>query len=381
MHSSQWGDRYADTCLLMLNFHWNRIRSLGRRVRQALVLTFTVALILGSSPARAEGVSTAAASPRIYLSVDYQTHSSFGSAVYRSFSPTNLRANVGAVGRNTIDPLNPFRYITSVLVLEAQKQIASGEGLDPKKLFEKLDLKALALGYLGAQGGEMLGAAIQSVLAKSIGPVGGVIGFAVRPVLWYLGSNIGQAAGKALGHGGDPLREGVEVALTEYNPVQDTLQMVGDNVGGVIGQALIPIPVVGGMVGGIFGGVTGLLMSKLVTGSEAGQKIDQKFRSRFRDFADLVNNKKSSGGTSMAGSITVPTIIGDSGPSDSGPSDSGSSDSGPSDSAASHTAQSVAGENSASEKTRKEAAYTALIESIKVGSMSDVTSAYESYGK
>ena len=51
------------------------------------------------------------------------------------------------------------------------------------------------------------------------------------------------------------------------------------------------------------------------------------------------------------------------------------------DSAASHTAQSVAGENSASEKTRKEAAYTALIESIKVGSMSDVTSAYESYGK
>lgn len=281
------------------------------RLRLALLFMLVPLAGTGVSGLRAEGpAAVAAAKPRVFLTIDYQSHDTFLGAVRGSIAPTSIKSNTGAVFRNTIDPLNPLRYLTTVMGLEVQKQIASGEGIDVKKLVEKLDVKGIALGYLGAQGGEMLGAAAQSVLAKAFGPIGGFAGFTLRPMLWLIGSNVGMTAGKNLGKGGNPLKDGVSVALTEYNPMQDTLQMVGDNIGGVVGQALIPIPLVGNMVGGAIGGVAGLLLSKGLTATRAGKDIDQSIREKFKGLASTLTGETQPSSVVPEGYVAVPIIAG-----------------------------------------------------------------------
>lgn len=286
----------------------------SRAVRFCLLLALISSGGIGGGRLCAEG---GAAPARTYLTIDYQAHDTFVGAIRGSIAPTSVKSNVGAVLRNTRDPLNPLRYLTSVLGLEVQKQIASGEGIDVKKLMDKLDAKGIALGYLGAQGGEMMGAAAQSVLAKAFGPIGGFAGFTLRPMLWLIGSNVGMEAGKNLGKGGNPLKGGVSVALTEYNPMQDTLQMVGDNVGGVIGQALIPIPLVGNMVGGAVGGVAGLLISRAITSTSAGRGLDETIRAKFRGLASTITGETQPSSVVPEGYIAVPIIAGSSGQSPS----------------------------------------------------------------
>jgi hypothetical protein len=228
--------------------------------------------------------------PRQFLSIDYTTHATFGKAVKNSFAPTDFRANVGAVAKNTIEPLNPLRYVGSVVAIEVQKQLASGEGLDLKKVVSKLDPAGLTGGYIGAQAGEALGAIAQTALAKAVGPIGGTVGFALRPILWLAGSSIGGevAKGVAKGEPGNPLKKGMATALRDFNPIIDSAQMIGDNVGGVLGQALIPVPFVGLLVGSAVGGVTGLLIGKAVTSTGPGKALDEHLRSALHGKADTL---------------------------------------------------------------------------------------------
>lgn len=284
---------------------------------KTLVLLVLLVLCL-PAPARAEGE---AAAGRPYYSIDYTTHASFGGAVVNSFAPTSYRANVGAVLHNTIEPLNPVRYVGAVALVELQKQVASGNGINVGKLLDKLDPAGLAGGYFGAQMGETLGAVAQTALARACGPVGGAMGFALRPILWLAGSSIGGEAARSLAHGekGDPLKTGMAKTLREYNPIQDSVQMIGDNVGGVIGQALIPVPFVGMMCGACVGGVAGLLLGKAICQTGPGKALDDTLRSSMRKKADQLSPETAREGvpaddSSKPGSLIVPQINGATGP-------------------------------------------------------------------
>jgi hypothetical protein len=252
------------------------------------------------------------AAARRYLSIDYTVHGTFKGAVRNSFAPTDYRANVGAVLKNTIEPLNPVRYVGAVAIVELQKQLASGEGLDLGKVVKKLDPAGLTGGYFGAQLGETLGAVAQTALARSMGPVGGTFGFALRPILWLAGSSIGAEVGRGVARGdkGDPLKQGMAVALREFNPIVDSAQMIGDNVGGVIGQAMIPVPFVGLMVGSAVGGVTGLLLGKAVTRTGPGKALDEHLRATLGGKADeLAPDRRPKPGPATT-AVNVPTING-----------------------------------------------------------------------
>lgn len=279
------------------------------------LLTLLVAVVaLLPCPARAEGQ---AATPRKYYSIDYTVHPNFKGAVINSFAPTDYRANVGAVLKNTIEPLNPVRYIGAVAIVELQKQIASGEGIDPGKILKKMDPAGLAGGYFGAQIGETLGAVAQTALARGFGPVGGTIGFALRPILWLAGSSVGGEAARSLVRGdkGDPIKTGMARGLREYNPIVDSVQMIGDNVGGVIGQALIPIPFVGLMAGAAVGGVVGLLLGKAITQTGPGKAMDDSLRRRMHAKADqLAPEQDLAQGAPPGAAVAVPIIRGATGP-------------------------------------------------------------------
>lgn len=270
------------------------------------------ALVLLALPCFAEGE---AAPGKKYLSIDYTTHSSFKGAVVNSFAPTDYRANVGAVLKNTIEPLNPIRYVGAIAIVELQKQIASGEGIDPGKILKKMDPAGLAGGYFGAQIGETLGAVAQTALARSFGPVGGTIGFALRPLLWLAGSNVGAEAARSVVRGdeGDPIKAGMAKGLREYNPIVDSVQMIGDNVGGVIGQALIPIPFVGLMVGAAVGGVGGLLLGKAITQTGPGKALDEHLRKGMKSKADQLapeQQRALEDGAAPKSQASVPVING-----------------------------------------------------------------------
>lgn len=277
-------------------------------------LRLLIAVLILALPCRAQAEGEAA-TPRKYLSIDYSSHSSFKGAVVNSFAPTSYRANVGAVLHNTIEPLNPIRYVGAIAIVELQKQIASGEGIDPGKIIKKMDPAGLAGGYFGAQLGETLGAVAQTALARGFGPVGGTIGFALRPVLWLAGSSIGGEAARSLvrGDGGDPLKTGMAKALREYNPIVDSVQMIGDNVGGVIGQALIPVPFVGMMVGASIGGVAGLLLGKAITKTGPGMALEESLKKRMKSKADELAPEQAHAleqGAPSGEKLAVPSING-----------------------------------------------------------------------
>lgn len=268
------------------------------------ILALALAVLLPAAACAQEVIKV----PKTYLSIDYTQHPTFGQAVRNSFAPTDFKANVGAVARNTIEPLNPVRYVGSIVAIELQKQIASGEGISVKKVVSKLDPASIAGGYAGAQLGEMVGAVAQTALARAVGPVGGTLGFALRPVLWLAGSSIGSQVGRGIAKGepGNPLKHGIATALRELNPVLDAAQMIGDNVGGVIGQALIPIPFVGMMVGASVGGLTGLMFGKAVTATGPGKALDESLRASLNSKADSLAPREARSETD----VLVPTITG-----------------------------------------------------------------------
>ncbi|MBI3891822.1 MAG: hypothetical protein HY303_09875 [Candidatus Wallbacteria bacterium] len=235
----------------------------------------------GSVPALAQD----AGGGRQYLSIDYHAFPTFGAALKNSLAPTDFRANTGAVLKNSLDPLNPARYVAAVILVQAQRQLASGQGLDLGKIVGSLSPGGLALGYVGGQAGELMGAGVQSILANVAGPVGGLAGFAMRPILWYLGSSMGQDVGSGLQHGEFAPSKGMARALLDFNPVRDSSQMIGDGLGAVVGQALIPIPLVGGMVGGAIGGTIGLLAGKAFVGTESGRRVDEAVRRKLHNLA------------------------------------------------------------------------------------------------
>jgi hypothetical protein len=222
-----------------------------------------------------------------YLSTDYSRHGTFREAVVGSLAPESFHAQLRAGVSNATNPLNILRYIGATLTIEGTKQFASGRGMDAHALLRHLDPATITGGYLGATTGELTGALLQTTLARALGPIGGVVGFAIRPVLWFLGSSVGSHVGKGL-RAREPhtFTHGVAEAMRDLRPVQDSIHMVGDAFGAVIGQALIPIPFVGMVVGGAAGGLVGLLLGKAVVRTKPGRLANEKLHRKLETQAE-----------------------------------------------------------------------------------------------
>lgn len=293
----------------------------GRLFIRWVAWVLIVCMTVGPGLALAQEAA-AGGSGRKFLSIDYKEFPTFGAAVRNSAAPTDLHANVGAAVKNTLDPLNPGRYVASVLIFEAQKQLASGEGLDLGKLVRNISVPSMALGYVGAQTGDIAGAALQTIMSNTLGLAGGLVGgLAVRPILWFVGNQMGQSLGRGLQSGDASPSKAFAGTLTAFNPVEDASQMIGDAVFSVIGQALIPIPLVGAMVGGAVGGTLGLLLGKAFVASKAGQSFDQALRNKLGNLANSISPgsagqpQKTAAGNpaapvSSAPAVAVPAVFG-----------------------------------------------------------------------
>lgn len=224
-----------------------------------------------------------------FFATDNSVHPSPRAAIKRSMFPTDVRANVKAALTQRFHWTRLIGAVISPVSIEAQRQLTSGEGFNMKRLVQAIDPKVMATTMAGGVIGEVGGAMAQSALAK-LGPAGAIAGFVARPLISFGASIMGYNIGRNAGAGS--FRSAIAGGLREIEPGRDLGQIAGYTLGAVLGQALIPIPVLGGIIGGtifgLIGGSVGNWLSK--SGPLAG--VSNWIKGGLGALADWIEGKK-----------------------------------------------------------------------------------------
>ncbi len=228
---------------------------------------------------------------RRFYATDYTQHSSIPSALARSIKPLNMGANVRASLRNNMNPLAMAGMLVGPLTMELNREISTDGRISPSKLARAFEPGAIVGGIAGGFVGDALGAAAQSALAGTMGPIGPVVGFVARPIISYscflLASNFGRSVS-----GGKPsFRGALAESFRQVDPARDLGTLIGGSVGAVIGQAIIPIPVVGSVLGGMIGGMAGSMIGNWLGRHGPTGALNQSAVSWLRRTADGLDGK------------------------------------------------------------------------------------------
>lgn len=226
-----------------------------------------------------------------FYATDYTQHSSIPSALARSIKPLNMGANVRASLRNNMNPLAMVGMLVGPLTMELNREISTDGRISPSKLVRAFEPGAIVGGIAGGFVGDAMGAAAQSALAGTMGPLGPVVGFVARPLISYscflLASNFGRSVA-----GGKPsFRGALAESFRQVDPARDMGTLIGGSVGAVIGQAIIPIPVVGSVLGGMIGGMAGSMIGNWLGRHGPTGALNQSAVSWLRRTADGLDGK------------------------------------------------------------------------------------------
>jgi hypothetical protein len=193
----------------------------------------------------------------IWYSRDLVPHLSFKKALMQSLVPLNRAQNTRAVAISAFHSSRLAWLIARPLVFEWTRAAAKGQTLDTQTAMRALHpVPIIATAGLGLASG-MLGAWVQSTLART-GPVGAALGFAMRPLIGYGGSILGYSLGKGLLQSKGNLREALRLGIADIEIGRDVGNVIGGTMGIILGQLLIPVPVVGGVIGNIILGTAGM---------------------------------------------------------------------------------------------------------------------------
>jgi hypothetical protein len=219
-----------------------------------------------------------------------------------------MSANVKAAFLTKFQPIRLLGGVIDPLQIELMRQIVSGNGIDLGGLARAMHPVTIAATMAGGIAGDVAGAAVQSLLAK-MGPAGAVAGFFARPVIGFssqiLGYNVGQSVAS-----GRSFRSAMAQALRDIRPGRDAGQMIGGVLGSVFGQALIPVPMVGGILGGMVGSGLGTLIGAALGSHGPTGWLDRKLRKALNRWADAIEGKKSAAPLPGAARIGDPVARG-----------------------------------------------------------------------
>jgi hypothetical protein len=226
-------------------------------------------------------------SNRAFLSTHGTVHPNPGDAMLHSLAPAQGRANTRAAVRGGLDPANVALTFGIPIAQEAVRQMIQDGRIDPAEMGQNLRPAALVGSFAGGVAGTVAGAAVQSALASAFGPVGTVAGFVARPLIAWGGGLLGANLGENAAHGNLSLGDAFRQSIAAIQPGRDLGSVVGGTVGMVVGQALIPIPGVGGFVGSMVGTMVGgwvgaQLFDKQPTGDQSDKLIRQGVRGLFQ---------------------------------------------------------------------------------------------------
>jgi len=199
-----------------------------------------------------------------HYATDFTTHATVGEAMRHAMQPQSVGTAVKGSVKGTTHPLALAGHVIAPIAVEGVRQIKEDHSIDVRKLAGALDPLPIAGGVAGVIAGDAAGAVVQSTLGAVGGPVGQVAGMFVRPMMSWAGYMIGNNAGRSAKDGHFSMRTAFADTLRQTNPAQMACTVVGSTLGGMVGQALIPIPVVGYIVGSVVGGVVGSAVGNVI---------------------------------------------------------------------------------------------------------------------
>ena len=149
-------------------------------------------------------------------------------------------------------------YAGKVLVNQIREDLAAGRPIDLAKVGKELSSKPFLTQAAIGCGSEIAANAFQFGMAGVCLPFGMIIGSTIAATFQSFGGAVGYEAAEAM-KTGEPLtkKQILGKALSSIDMPGFIGQTAGSVVGAMVGQALIPIPIVGMLVGGIVGGLLG----------------------------------------------------------------------------------------------------------------------------
>lgn len=149
-------------------------------------------------------------------------------------------------------------YAAKIAATQIQQDLAAGRPIDWGKLGRELSSKPFLANVAIAGGSEIAGTGIQLAMAGVCPPFGMVVGSVLASTLNSFGGAVGYETGAAMKSGANLTpKQILGTALKNINLPTFVGQTTGSMVGAMVGQALIPIPVVGMIVGGMVGSFVG----------------------------------------------------------------------------------------------------------------------------
>lgn len=226
-----------------------------------------------------------------FFASDFTKHPSIEEALTHSLRPADAVTNVKASVRANLHPLALAGNVALPVILEARRELSEDGRIDPGTMVKEVKPAAIAGGVAGTVVADAAGAVVQSTLARCGGPVGPLAGFIARPMVTYAGYMIGSNFGKTAGEGRPSLRGAVAQSLRDVDPVRDVCSVAGANLGGVLGQAVIPVPVVGYIAGAVVGGVAGSFVGQALGHQGPTGSVNEGLQAWLRDRAREVERR------------------------------------------------------------------------------------------
>lgn len=196
-----------------------------------------------------------------WIARDLSVHDSWGKAVHRSFFPSDRAANVRSVGTLKMHGVSLAQSFLRPAIIELQRQAGSGKGFDGSAMARAMHPVPIATTFGASWLGAAAGASLQSSLT-AFGPAGAIVGVFARATGGIGGSLVGYALGTNLVEGKKPFLQILKESFSDLELGRDGGNIVGSTIGGILGQTLIPIPVVGGIIGSIIGGTIGIAVGE-----------------------------------------------------------------------------------------------------------------------
>jgi hypothetical protein len=222
----------------------------------------------------------------IYFATDLTTHPTMGAALDRSIKPVSVWANVKGALLSKAHPARIAGALIAPLTIKIPQQLANG-GLDARGLAQALNPTVLGFTFAGGILGEVSGAAVQSLLAKT-GTTGAFAGLVVKPLISFGGYLAGMNLGENWQSGGS-FRGAAARALRDIQPYRDAGQIFGYAMGSTFGQVAIQVKVLGGIVPGMIMGTLGAALGTKAANSAFFGGVDRSVRGWLNALADRID--------------------------------------------------------------------------------------------
>jgi hypothetical protein len=285
------------------------LRNAGETIsdQRKVIKDETVDLLIGKTVKSAKAFSEISIAQPV--DVNLTPGQNVSNAVTESLNPGPLGSSITGSLESTTHPLAIASRFVAPIAIEGIRQAREGEKLDVGKLKDSVEPAKIAGATAGVIVADVVGVAVQSGLGAAFGGAGQVAGAIIHPLITWSGYYLGNNFGASVQDGKPSAKKALADTLREINPVKFACTVAGATAGGIIGQALIPIPVVGYIIGSVVGQLVGSALGNVIGKHGAIGRVNKSIIEAQYKKADELEGKTSGERLTVVGVSTDGTIV------------------------------------------------------------------------